>query len=101
MLFVGPARAALVEPVQWPPLTLLIQAFKANSIHCSTKPSVFISQVHETHGRQLVRHGEVDTDESHRLCALNSRPQVIRVDLKRQIAPVQSQCGYELALSGV
>ncbi len=73
------------------PGTALIPALEADGIDRAPALGGFVQDIHHIHGQQLVRDGEVEADEVHRLCALDGRAEIIRVHLERQVAPVKSE----------
>ena len=52
-----------------------------------------IDDIDHIHREELVGHGEIEADELQGLGAVDGGPQMIRMNFKREIAPVQTQRG--------
>ena len=83
--------AGVLIKTQGVPLSSIILSFKANRVHRSPVLRRFVDEIDHRNGQQFVRNGEIEADKLHRFCAGDSSGQIVRVNIKSEITPIQAK----------
>ena len=78
---------------QSPPRAVLVAALEADGVDRAPSPGRGVQRIHQVPRHLLMRDGEVEPGEAHRLRALDGRAEVFRADFAGEVAPVKPERG--------
>ena len=72
------------------PPALSILSLETDGVYRAPGPGRFLQRLHHLDGQQFMWNGQIDSDEPHRLSALQREAQICRRNLECQIPPIES-----------